>query len=340
MIKKPTINDVARLANVSKKTVSRVINDSLQVAPATRENVQNVIKELRYAPDPQARGLSTKRSYLIGLVYDNPNALYISDIQKGVLAACDGTSYELVMHPGDFTSGQLVNDINFFVSRARLDGVILLSPISQLDNLALSLKNSNCNYVRISPKEIDRQDRVVVSCDRRGAALMAEHLIGLGHSDIGFILGPQSNLSSKEKYDGFRGVMEKYGLPIRKRFIVRGENTFESGVATSRQLLEGRTKPTAIFASNDVMALGVIKTARKLGVRIPGELSVAGYDDSAFATVVWPDLTTVHQPVELMGELAGRKLIARLASRDTTRIEDVFVEPSLIVRNSTASPKQ
>lgn len=337
-MKKPTINDVARMANVSKKTVSRVINASPDVTASTRARVQAAAKELNYTPDPQARGLNTKRSYLIGLVYDNPNALYISDIQKGVLKACQGTGYELIMHPGEFASKQLVNDISFFVSRARLDGLILMSPISQLGALASKLKSSDCPYVRISPKKIDRADRVVVSNDRKGAVLMAEHLIALGHRDIGFILGPSSNLSSKEKYGGFLSAMKEHDVPVLKRLLVQGENTFESGVAASKQLLARQRKPTAIFASNDQMALGVLKTAQILGVQVPGQLSVAGYDDSELASVVWPDLTTVHLPVEHLGELAARKLITRLSPANPASGADVFVEPTLVPRNSTAPP--
>ena len=337
-MKKPTINDVARIANVSKKTVSRVINASPDVTASTRARVQAAAKELNYTPDPQARGLNTKRSYLIGLVYDNPNALYISDIQKGVLKACQGTGYELIMHPGEFASKQLVNDISFFVSRARLDGLILMSPISQLGALASKLKSSDCPYVRISPRKIDRADRVVVSNDRKGAVLMAEHLIGLGHRDIGFILGPSSNLSSKEKYGGFLSAMKEHQVPVLKRLLVQGENTFESGVAASKQLLARQRKPTAIFASNDQMALGVLKTAQMLGVQVPGQLSVAGYDDSEVAAVVWPDLTTVHLPVEHLGELAARKLITRLSPANPASAVDVFLEPTLVPRNSTAPP--
>jgi len=158
--KKPTINDVARISGVSKKTVSRVLNNSMAVTEATRKKVVAVIEQLNYAPDPQARSLASRHSFLLGLVYDNPNNVYISDAQRGVLSACRGTGYELIMHPADFNNPDLMDDVCQFASRARIGGLILLSPISQIDELARSLLRSNVPYVRISPKEIDTVARV------------------------------------------------------------------------------------------------------------------------------------------------------------------------------------
>lgn len=337
MNKKPTINDVARLSGVSKKTVSRVINNSPNVTQDTRLKVLAVIQQLDYAPDPRARGLAFRRSYLIGLVYDNPNALYISDIQAGILRACHGTGYELIMHPGDFSSDRLIENIQHFIERARLDGVVLLSPISQLNALARNLRHSKCPYVRISPKKIDSNIKTVVSNDRTGAFLMTEYLIGLGHRRISFVLGPGSNLSSQEKFQGFCDAMNQYRVPVLKRLLIDGANTFESGVTAGNRALTRATPPTAVFASNDMMALGVLKTAQMMGIAVPESLSVAGYDDSAHASLVWPDLTTVNQPVAYMGELAAQKLMSQLATtKDQNKPIARPVEPKLVVRNSTA----
>lgn len=331
--KKPTINDVARISGVSKKTVSRVLNESQEVTKATREKVAAVIKQLNYAPDPQARSLASKRSFLLGLVYDNPNALYISDIQIGVLRACHSTGYELIMHPGDFKNCELVDEISHFVSRARIGGVILLSPISQVGELAQRLNQAHIPYVRISPKEIDAEEKVVVSNDRHGAEIMTEYLVSIGHRKIGFVTGPDFNLSAEQKYEGFRKVMQKHGLPVHKDLIAKGENTFDSGVFAGKQLI--KHSPTVIFASNDAMALGVMKSAIMHNISVPEQLSVAGYDDSALATVTWPDLTTIRQPVEHMGELAARKLLAQLGVGLNLSDVSMVIEPELVVRNST-----
>jgi LacI family transcriptional regulator len=333
--KKPTINDVARISGLSKKTVSRVLNNSPQVAEHTRRKVTGVIERLGFAPDPQARSLASKRSFILGLVYDNPNALYISDIQKGVLRACQGTGYELIMHPGDFGNRQLVEEIEGFVSRARIGGVILLSPISQRDALARRLKRDGIPYVRISPKKIDAEARIVVSNDRRGAELMVDYLVSIGHRTIGFVTGPASNLSAQEKHDGFIGVIQKNSLPIRETLVARGENTFESGVEAGNYLLRRKGRPSAVFASNDAMALGVLKSATMLGLNVPDDLSIAGFDDSALATVTWPDLTTIHQPVEEMGEMAAKKLLAQLSDGRVLTDFPIATEPKLVVRHST-----
>jgi LacI family transcriptional regulator len=331
----PTINDVARLSGFSKKTVSRVLNNSPQVADKTRLKVAAVIKQLDYAPDPQARSLASKRSFLLGLVCDNPNALYISDIQLGVLRACRGTGYELIMHPGDFKNRQLIDEIEGFVSRARIGGLILLSPISQRDVLARRLKSDGIPYVRISPRKIDTETRIVVSNDRQGAELMTEYLVSIGHRSIGFIKGPASNLSAQEKYDGFRSIMQKNRLPLRKTLVAQGENTFESGVLAGKHLLDRKNRPSAIFASNDAMALGVLKSATMLGMKVPDDLSVSGFDDSALATVTWPDLTTIRQPLEQLGEVAARKLLKQLTNGGATSDLPIAMEPELVVRHST-----
>lgn len=320
---------------MSKKTVSRVLNKSPHVADATRQRVTDVIEQLGFAPDPQARSLASKRSYTLGLVYDNPNALYISDIQRGVLRACQDTGYELIMHPGNFGDRLLVEEIERFVSRARIGGLILLSPISQRDALARRLKRDGIPYVRISPRKIDSEARIVVSNDRRGAELMVEYLVSIGHRTIGFVKGPAKNLSAEEKYEGFSKVIEQNRLPLRKSLVAEGENTFESGVAAGNYLLDRDDRPSAVFASNDAMALGVLKSAMMLGLKVPEDLSIAGFDDSALATVTWPDLTTIHQPVEKLGEMAARKLLAQVTDGGIPADVPIATEPELVIRHST-----
>jgi LacI family transcriptional regulator len=333
--RKPTINDVARLSGVAKVTVSRVINDSPLVTPETRRRVRAAIEELKYAPDKQARGLASKRSFLIGLVYDNPNALYVSDIQRGILGVCRKAGYELIMHPSDITSPDLNDEIGQFVSAAQVDGLILLSPISQVDSLARRLRKDNVRYVRISPKKVDSQARTVISNDKHGAELMTDYLASLGHQTIGFVSGPSSNLSAQQKFEGFRETMQKHGLSLREDMFVEGDNTFDSGVRAGQILLQQENRPTAIFASNDDMALGIMKSAALQGISVPDHLSVAGFDDSAIATVVWPDLTTVRQPAEHMGEIAAGKVLSQIANKGSGPDRPVEIEPELVVRSST-----
>lgn len=335
--RKPTINDVARLAGVAKVTVSRVINDSELVTPDTRRIVMAAIEELNYAPDKLARGLAFKRSFLLGLVYDNPNALYVADIQRGVLSVCRQAGYELIMHPCHMEKPGLRDEISQFALRSRIDGLIFLSPISQLEFLARHMRKAHVPYVRISPNKIDAKARVVISNDKLGAERMTEYLVSLGHRSIGFVTGPASNLSAQQKLEGFRETMAKHALAVRKGLVEEGDNTFASGVSAGEALLQSNDRPTAIFASNDDMALGVMKAAALQGIGVPEQLSVAGFDDSAVATVVWPDLTTVRQPAEYMGKIAAEKLLAQLVD-DGGKLDGlVAIEPELVERGSTRS---
>src|SRR5687767_2132915 len=161
---KSTISDVARLAGVSKKTVSRVINNSPKVGSTTRENVLKVIGNLNYVPSPQARGLAARRSFLIGLVYDNPDPLYIDSIQRGILKVCGPAGYELVVHPCDIRREGFLADILRFISRSHVDGVIILPPVSELNHVSQAVHDAGCSYVRLAAAAVtDESHRIVVS---------------------------------------------------------------------------------------------------------------------------------------------------------------------------------
>ena len=173
---KSTINDVARLAGVSKKTVSRVINHSPLVRPETRDKVAALIAQLSYVPDPQARGLAFRKSFLIGLVYDNPNAPYVINIQTGVLDSLRGTGFELVVHPCDRKAPEFIAGVRDFAIRAKLSGVILLPPVSEDEELADMLRQIDCDYVRVASALLDEPQRMVVSSDREVSEEVAQYL--------------------------------------------------------------------------------------------------------------------------------------------------------------------
>lgn len=331
----PTISDIARLASVSKRTVSRVINNSSKVGKATRERVQRVIDDLSYRPNAQARGLAAGCSYLLGLIYDNPDGLYIDEVQRGVLSVCRVLGYELVVHPCDWRSDTLTAEAIGFVNRSKLDGVIILPPISEDNDLAGALGKAQVNYVRLASIALDTADRVVIANERSAVASMTEYLVNLGHRRIGYITGPEGRKSTRERLEGFCDAMEKHGCTVSQEMIARGAYTFESGVACARTLLERPTPPTAVFASNDEMAAGVIYTAQEMGLKVPEELSVAGFDDSMLATRIRPSLTTIRRPVRQMARLATKKLIASIDGRDDEARVGIFLDPVLIIRDST-----
>jgi LacI family transcriptional regulator len=336
--KRSTINDIARLANVSKKTVSRVINDSPFVKEETRQRVNAIIRETGFEPDPQARGLAFRRSFLIGMIYDNPTPQYVVNMQQGILDAIVGTSYGLLVHPVERTKPTYLSDLRSFIERQKLFGVILTPSISEDDRLVKLLQEFECPYIRVASVMLDKPATMVVTHDSDGAAEAAHHLAAMGHERIAHISGPPMFRSAHERRRGFREALAARGLKLRPSFDREGAYTFDSGIAAARELLALKPRPTAIFAGNDEMAAGVYKVAHELGLEIPKDLSVIGFDDSATALRLWPVLTSVRLPVREMGKLATTKLFARRAKKRTGEGETSEVMPKLIVRESTAPP--
>jgi LacI family transcriptional regulator len=332
-----TINDIARLASVSKKTVSRVINQSPLVQEATRARIQAVIDKFGYVPDPQARGLAFRKSFLIGLVYDNPNAQYIVNCMEGALEAVRNTEYEVVVHPCDRKKPDFIAGVRRFVERQKLRGVILMPPISENDELTRALSAADCAYVRISYTQIDEPARMVISNDRLAVAEVANYLVSLGHKRIGYIAGPSGFRSAIERQAGFREALAARQIALPDELIVEGGYTYESGVAGGEKLLALEPRPTAIFASNDEMAAGVYRVANKLGLSIPGDLSIVGFDDGPLAARLLPSLTTIKLPIRELGRIAANKILHPETAGGTHAMVTPL-EPHLVIRDSCQPP--
>ncbi len=337
--RRATINDIARLANVSKKTVSRVINQSPFVKEETRAKIDAVISKFGYAPDPQARGLAFRRSFLIGLIYDNPNAQYIVNIQDGALDALRGSGFELVVHPCDRKSEDFIPGVRRFVERQKLHGAILLPPLSEDQALTRALQEIDCSYVRVASVRLDDSARMVVSSDREASAEAGNYLESLGHRNIAIVAGPSQYRSAHERQAGFVTSLQQRGIKVPAENIVEGSYTFESGVMCGEKLLTRTPRPTAIFASNDEMAAGVYRAAYQLGLSIPGDLSVVGFDDSPLASRIWPTLTTIRLPIRDMGRLAASKLLPHRPRDGSDPASHSVVSPHLIVRDSSRPPR-
>ena len=338
MRKRQTINDIARLAGVSKKTVSRVINVSPFVKDETRSRVSAIIKEHGFSPDPQAQGLAFRRAFLIGMVYDNPSAQYVVNLQQGILDALKGSSFELVVRPVDRSSASFLGDMRAFVERQKLFGVVLPPPASEDERLVGLLTELNCPHVRIASVSLAPPPAMVVTHDHLGGVEAARHIAALGHSRIAHISGPHGFRSAMERRRGFLTGLAEQGLQLEKRYEIEAAYTVESGVAAGMQLLALNPRPTAIFAGNDDMAAGVYKAARNAGLSIPGDLSIVGFDDSPVACLLWPLLTSVRQPIRDMGRFAAEKLVAVTPERRAAADMPCDVVPTLVVRESTAGP--
>jgi LacI family transcriptional regulator len=336
--KPATINDIARLAEVSKKTVSRVINNSPFVKEDTRKRVEAVIAEHGYSPDPQARGLAFRRSFLVGMIYDNPSPNYVVNMQQGVLDAVRGSGLELLVHPCNRGSDTFLHEVKAFIVRQKLFGVVMPPSVSEDDRVVGILREADCPYVRIASVSLDEPARMVVTNDSRGGARAARHLAELGHHRIAFISGPDTFRSSHERGRGFAEGLAEHGVTLDPAYIRRAAYTYESGVEAATELLALPQRPTAIFAGNDEMAIGVMKAARDAGLRVPEDLSIVGFDDLPMASRVWPNLTTVRLPIRDMGRMAAEKLTARSRGLDPATLIQPEVDPSLVVRDSTAPP--
>ena len=336
---KSTINDVARLAGVSKKTVSRVINDSPLVRPDTRQKILSLMQEMGYAPDPQARGLAFRRSFLIGLVFDNPTAQYIVNLQYGALDALRDSGFELVVHPCDSKSEGYIEGIKRFVQQQKLYGVILIPRVSEDQALADVLREIGCRYVRIASVAMDEPANMVLTHDRQAGAEAANYLESLGHRRVALVTGPKRYRSSIERGGGFTEALAKRGIEIPPEMVYEGGYTFESGVAGAESLLTKNPRPTAIFACNDEMAAGIYKAALRMGLSIPGDLSVVGYDDSPLASQLWPALTTLRLPVRDLGRQAAAMLLAENWPRAAQAQAGISVSPHLVVRDSCQPPQ-
>ena len=331
-----TIRDVAAQAKVSIKTVSRVINNVATVKPHTREKVLRVIRKLDYHPNASARGLSGSRSYLIGLLYDRSCEYYAATVLAGVVETCRAAHYQVVMQPCDYRSPGLADEVARNVKHSRADGVILTPPLSDLAALVDVLKEKDIPFVRIAPAEHPDTFRSVYTNDRESSARMIEHLAALGHTRIGFIIGNPDHAAVGDRHRGYLDGLKNCGLEFDKTLVAQGYNSHQSGMQCARKLLqlpEGK-RPTAIFASNDEMAAGVLAVAHGFGIGVPDDISVAGFDDSPLASQVWPALTTIRQPIGPMSAKAADLLLRQLRG-EADEDEAHVLESSLTFRQST-----
>jgi LacI family transcriptional regulator len=336
---KPTINDVARLAGVSKKTVSRVINNSPLLNQETRERVATIIKQLGYVPNPQARALALRRNFLVGLVHDNPNAQMVLNVQQGILEALHDTEFGLVVRPVDRTSPAMLDDIRNFLEQQRLFGIVILPPISENDTLARLCDEIGCRYTRMGSAELDDPDHMVASNDRQAVRDAVNYLIEQGHRRIGLVQGPHGFRSAAERRLGFEDALRAAKIKLPRSLIAEGTYKFESGIDAGNRLLDLAPPPTAIFCSNDEMAAGVLHAARQRGLNVPADLSLVGFDDTAIAAHMWPPLTTVRWPIISMARSAALKLVGDVIDPGNAPDEPSMFVSTLVRRASVAPPR-
>ena len=337
---KATIDDVAELAGVSIKTVSRVVNQEPNVRDSTRARVEDAIAKLNYRPNRSARNLASQRSHLIGLIYDDPSlyeipsAGYVIRMQLGVLRACRTADYELLIHPCDYRSKHIADELKALIEHTRPLGIILAAPLSNMPRIVRAIEATGTPFVRLSPGRKGGDQPAVVTNDREISAEMTRYLASLGHERIAFIKGNKSHKAVGNRYSGYLDGLRQSGLKFSERLVEEGDNSFDSGEAAGRRLLRLKRRPTAIFAANDDMAAGVVRAADLLGIEVPGQVSVAGCDDIALARQLCPTLTTIRQPLSAMAERAALMLIGDGQTGPRPQGAEV-VPATLRVREST-----
>lgn len=324
---------------MSIKTVSRVLNKEPNVKLETRDRVLAAAEALRYRPSVSARSLAGSRSYLIALFFDNPSPAYVSDVQRGAVDRCREAGYHLVVEPIASAASDAAELVRATMATLRPDGAILSPPVSDRSRVLDALSEMNAPYVRIAPDNDRDRSPYVWMDDARAAYEMAGHLLKLGHRDIGFIVGHPDHGASHLRLEGFSRALREHGCPVRPDRIVQGYFSFQSGFDAAEILLSRADRPTAIFASNDDMALGVFSVAHRLGLSVPADLSVVGFDDTPAASTIAPQLTTVRQPIFEMARAAADMLILGPRGVSLGHPPSRLLAFDIIVRESTAPPR-
>ena len=334
-----TIDAVAARAKVSPMTVSRVVNGHGKVREATRERVSRAVLELGYTPNLAASSLAAARGTRIALIYTNPSSAYLSELLVGALRGAARTAAQLVIESwGDVNTESERKAARALASSVA--GAILPPPLCESKAVISELLAAGVPVVAIASGRSSNDISHVRIDDFHAAKEITEHLIAYGHARIGYIKGHPNQTASARRFDGFKAALEEAGIDLDDALVQPGYFTYRSGLKAAEKLLALRRTPTAIFASNDDMAAAVVSVAHRHGLDVPRDLSVVGFDDTSAATTVWPELTTVRQPVAAMADSAVDILLRsiRHKERDTRIVVDQVVAHQLIKRDSVAQP--
>lgn len=310
MSERSNIRDVAARAGVAVKTVSRVLNGHPYVSADTKARVEEAMKALDFRPSVAARILSGAKSNQVALIYDNHSPYYMFQIQTGCWDFCRENGIRLLAQPVDVADPMVGEQVRGLVTETHVDGIILSSPVTDCEPVLRALESMDIPFVRISPGTNHALTSSVFMDDAQAADDMTTHLINAGHRRIGFIKGHPNHMASDDREAGYRRALDRVGIAYDPVLVCEGEFDFDSGVRGGNRLLDLPEPPTAIFASNDDMAAGVLAVAHDRGIPVPAQLSVAGFDDTTLARTVWPPLTTIHQPMAELARTAAEILIA------------------------------
>ena len=332
-----TIREVARRAGVSVASVSRVFNNSDLVVKQTEEKIRSVARRLNYVPNASARSLSMKRTETIGMLLPDMHGEFFSEIIRGADAIAHKERYHLLVSASHSNKEELETAIKMMSSR--VDGFILMSPHLDSETLVAEYLNSIPTVVLSSSKARRTHDSIRID-NVDGARQVMRHLLSLGHRRIAIVKGDRGNEDGEERLAGYHAELRANGIDAKEELIVAGDFTEPSGYAAGRVLLELKNRPTAVFASNDEMAIGVLRYLRERGVSVPDEIAVAGFDDIQISSLIHPSLTSIHVNISELGSLAVERLLLLLnTGQRHTSTKRVVLPATLVVRESTAPRK-
>lgn len=334
-----TIRDVAVAADVSFKTVSRVLNNEPFVRDETRAKVLRAIEQLGFVPNLSAKRLAQGRAMTIALLYHNASWHYIQDVHRGVLDTARDAGYTTLMHPCDLAEPADACGIIEIASQRQVDGFIVTAPADNAIKLLETLDAMGVPFVRLTPSNRECSWPFVTATDRAGAQDMTRYLLSLAHRRIGYVIGLAESRAAHDRFAGYRDALAEAGIALDEALVRPGDDHFDSGRDAARSLIEMPLRPTAIFCSNDEMAAGACVAAREAGLSIPVDVSVAGFDDIALAHQIWPPLTTVRQPIYEIAKTATAMLVDLLARKALPALHHE-IPTSLVIRASTAGPAE
>ncbi len=325
------IQDVAARANVSIATVSRVINRSAhKVSPETRKRVQKAIKELDYRPNALARSLHMKKSMTIGVIIPDISNHYYAEIVRGVQDVADREGYNIILQNTDRSQERIVKSI-YLLREKIADGIIFSGGVIHGFEPLSALKELRERVVVIGRHDVNFPAVIVENID--GATLAVQHLIDLGHTRIGFIGGANNSTTANERLTGYKSALAQNGYLFDEKLIRYGNLTPKSGYREAKSLLSEKQRPSAIFAANDQMAFGAIYAAKELGIAVPNDLAVVGFDNIPLSSYFVPPLSTIEIPMYSLGFKAMEMLISLISQKRMPRTR--LFKTKLIVREST-----
>jgi len=326
-----TIYDVAAQAGVSYATVSRVLNNDPHVKAETAERVRQAMDRMSYVIDRSASSLAGGRSHVIGLLVPDLGTGYIGEIIRGIDAELDLVHYDLMLYT---THRQEANEARYVstITQGMADGLLIVLPRNPASFIR-TLRQHNFPYVLIDHQGTNEQDHAVGATNWQGAYNATEYLIKLGHQQIGFITGSTDLGCARDRLAGYQAALRTHHVALDPELIYEGDFHQPDGYAGANKLLKHPARPTAIFASNDVMAMSVMDAVRECDLRVPEDVSVIGFDDIPQAGYVRPALTTVRQPLEQMGRVATQMLLDLLQDPEA-KPQRIELPTELVIRDS------